>query len=155
MQGVVPGEYYIMGQQAGYLAPYDLAVSEFKGDPELKPKAVEIALARITGAAGQTTNGMHAVRGMVTAKTEGRVVAAGRVRLLDPEDKTMLRETQLEQDGRFSFENVVNGSYVVQVEAQAEANGGKDTARYEPFTAQLLVEGDISNLAYGLSVAKR
>jgi hypothetical protein len=100
------------------------------------------------------TSGLHAIHGFVTAKSDGRSVTDGTVRLLDPDDRTTLRETALQDDGAFVFNYVVNGSYLVQIEAKADARASKPLVGYEPFTSQLLVETDIPNLVYTLTSAK-
>jgi hypothetical protein len=99
------------------------------------------------------TSGLHSLRGSITAKSDGRSVTHGKVRLLDPDDKTTLRETSI-QDGSFVFNYVVNGSYLVQIEAQADGPDGKPGLSYEPLLTPLLVEGDLSDLTYALTPAK-
>jgi hypothetical protein len=101
------------------------------------------------------TNGLHSIHGLVTAKSNGRGITHGVVRLLDPDDKMPLRETSTQDDGSFVFNYVVSGSFLVQIEAQALNPEGKAAPAYEPLTAPILVEGDLLNLAYSLASAKR
>lgn len=297
MKDVAPGEYYISAVQTGYLSPYDLAANESAGAAGLKAQAVEIALQRVSVAAGQTatanvllsrgaslsgtvryedgglaitvpvklyrkdgagvwqpytnsagtgdfarlgfgpntddrgrfyapglppgtytvqtslpesamllpnildrksmdikmtqggalrvfygdvfrlkdakavelhdgedrteldigipTSGMYSLRGIVTPRQDARNVAAGRVRLLDPDDKGLLREALIEADGGFTFQNVVKGSYLVQVEGQDGSRGNPPGVRYEPLLVPLLVENDIANLSYTLKQARK
>ncbi|MDQ2833712.1 MAG: carboxypeptidase-like regulatory domain-containing protein [Acidobacteriota bacterium] len=89
--------------------------------------------------------GLHTVRGTVTAKADGSSIKHGTVRLLDPEDKTKLRETEI-QSGSFLLHYVASGSYLVEVNAA----GSKDAGAYEGMTAALLVDGDVDDLAYAL-----
>jgi hypothetical protein len=294
IRGVAPGEYYILGQLAGYLSPYDLAASEFQGDSSLASQALDAALVRISVESNQTTissltlsrgaaiggtvrfddggvaihipvrlfrrdhtggwkpyentagassfaslgfvattddrgrfyepglppgayivgaslpdatviptvtlgrqsmdakmtsgsalrvfngdkyrlkdatpinlregdsrldvdinlptSGLHSVRGFVTAKSDGHSIPSGTVRLLDPDDKTMLREAPLQQDGSFDFEYVAAGSYLVQVDPKPDGRK-EQSAAYESLAAPLLVETDIWNLAYSLTAA--
>jgi hypothetical protein len=102
------------------------------------------------------TNGLHSIHGLVTAKSNGRGITHGVVRLLDPEDKTTLRETSiLNDDGSFVFNYVVSGSYLLQIEARAANTEAKGSPGYEPLTTPLLVEGDVLDLAYALAPVKR
>lgn len=296
IDGVAPGEYYILGRLSGYLSPYDLAYNEFKDDPSLAQDAFDVALDRITVAPGATatanltlsrgaslggtvryddggvainvavqlfrkdssgkwkpytnsagvsslaplgfaphtddrgrfyepglppglyvveaslpeatvlpqtisgrqslnvdvvsgnamrvydgdkyrlrdarpidlhegevrgdididipTTGLRSIYGTVTAKSDGQSVTHGTVRLLDPDDKTTLRQTTLQEDGSFVFHYVVNGSYLVQIDALAANGNGKASVGYEPLMAQLLVEADVPSAAYSLLPAK-
>lgn len=95
-------------------------------------------------------SGLHTVHGVVTAKADGSSIKHGDVRLLDPEDKTTLRETAIQDDGSFTFHYVVNGSYLVQVNPGEE----KASASYAPMMTGLLVDGDVNDLAYALSAAR-
>ena len=97
------------------------------------------------------TTALHSLEGTVTANPDGRAVTKGTIRLLDPEDKTVLRETDIGKDGSFKFNLVLSGTYVVQVEALAEGGGRQSASQYKTLTAQLLVEGDISDLNYTVS----
>jgi hypothetical protein len=95
------------------------------------------------------TDGLHSIHGSVTAKSDGHNITHGDVRLLDPDDKTMLRETQIQGDGSFLFNYVVNGSYLVEISPQADKS-----ALYQPISSPLLVESDIPSLTYALVPAK-
>ena len=95
------------------------------------------------------TNGLHSIHGSITAKSDGHNITHGDVRLLDPDDKTMLRETQIQGDGSFLFNYVVNGSYLVEISPQADKS-----ALYQPLSSPLLVESDIPSLTYALVPAK-
>ncbi|MGI4829348.1 MAG: carboxypeptidase-like regulatory domain-containing protein [Janthinobacterium lividum] len=54
ISGVEAGTYYIIGRLQGYVAPYDLAVNLYAGDPALINQATEIALARVKVDASRT-----------------------------------------------------------------------------------------------------
>ncbi|WP_263367140.1 carboxypeptidase-like regulatory domain-containing protein [Edaphobacter bradus] len=54
IDGVVPGDYYILGMLAGYISPYDLVISEFQGNPSLTAQGADAALSRITVEPGTT-----------------------------------------------------------------------------------------------------
>jgi hypothetical protein len=101
------------------------------------------------------TASLHSIRGSATAKSDGRSVTHGKVSLLDPDDKTTLRETVIQDDGSFIFNYVVNGSYLLQIDALAANTEAKTSQGYEALTTPLLVEGDILDLAYALAPAKR
>ncbi len=59
------------------------------------------------------TTGMYTVRGSVISESQSVDPVSGRVELLDPDDKTVLLDTLIAEDGAFVFENVRKGSYVV------------------------------------------
>jgi hypothetical protein len=94
-------------------------------------------------------SGLHTVQGTVTAKADGRAIDHGTVRLLDPTDKTILRETAIQTDGSFAFHYVVNDSYLVEVNGQTQASSA-----FEKITTPLLVDKDIGNLEYSLSATQ-
>ncbi len=98
---------------------------------------------------------MYSLQGVVTPRRDVQDVQSGRVKLLDPDDKTVLRETVLDADGGFAFENVVKGTYLVQVEGQNASLSTPPGVRYEPLIVPLLVESDIPNLTYALKPAKK
>ena len=100
------------------------------------------------------TNGLHSLHGYVVAKPDDHRIKHGEIRLLDPDDKTMLRETPIQSDGSFTFNYIVTGSYLLQIEASAEGQNGKAGAAYEPVLAPLLVERDIADLSYSLTSPK-
>jgi hypothetical protein len=97
------------------------------------------------------TNGLHALQGFITAKPDGHNITKGTVSLLDPDDKTVLREADIQPDGSFGFNYVVNGNYLVQVAAQADSGG----VQYDPLSSPLLVESEMTGLVYTVSKAKR
>lgn len=91
-------------------------------------------------------SGLNTLHGMVTAQADGSAIRHGTVQLLDPEDKSMLREAAIQDDGSFAFHYVVTGSYLVKI----DGNEGKKASAFEPMTRELQVEGDINDLAYAL-----
>jgi hypothetical protein len=97
------------------------------------------------------TTGLNTLQGFITAKPDGRSVTKGAVSLLDPDDKSILRETSIQQDGSFSFNYLASGTYIVQIAAQADGGG----VQYETLSVPLLVEGDMTGLSYAVSKAKR
>ena len=101
------------------------------------------------------TSGMYTVKGLVTPKQDARDTAAGKVRLLDPDNQEVLREAFIEPEGDFSFENVTKGSYLLRIEGQDTTRSNPHGVRYEPLMVPLLVESDLSNLAYTLKAAKK
>jgi len=98
------------------------------------------------------TSGLHTLRGTVAAQVDGHTISRGTIRLLDPDDKSLLRETAIQEDGTFTFNYVVSGSYLVEIEAEPEARLAR---RYEPLTMPIQVEGDIFNLSYSLTTVRR
>jgi hypothetical protein len=55
INGVVPGDYYVLARIAGYVSPYDLAANEFRDNPSFESQAFEVALTRITVSPNQST----------------------------------------------------------------------------------------------------
>jgi hypothetical protein len=96
-------------------------------------------------------NGLHTLQGFITSKLDGRSITKGTVSLLDPDDKSVLREADIQQDGSFGFNYVVNGSYLLQIAAKTES----EEAQFDLLIAPLLVEGDMTDLAYTVSAKKR
>jgi hypothetical protein len=101
------------------------------------------------------TNGLHSVHGVVVAKADGHALTEGEVRLLDPDEKTMLRETRIEPDGTFSFRYLVKGSYLLRIEGGSDGHDDKTGLAYESIEVPLLVEKDLSDLSYSLTPAKK
>ncbi|WP_433970799.1 carboxypeptidase-like regulatory domain-containing protein [Tunturiibacter lichenicola] len=97
-------------------------------------------------------NGLHIVRGLVSAKADGSVVEKGTVQLLDPEDKAVVREADIANNGTFVFHYVVNGSYVVKVSGE---DGGSKTGDFDPVTRNLLVEEDVLDLNFALNATAK
>lgn len=97
------------------------------------------------------TTGLNTLQGFVTAKPDGRSITKGTVSLLDPDDKTILRNAAIQPDGSFSFNFVVSESYIMQIAAQSD--GGR--VQYDSLSVPLLVEGDMIGLSYAVSTAKR
>jgi hypothetical protein len=101
------------------------------------------------------TNSLHSLRGVVVAKADGHTMTEGKVRLLDPDEKTMLRESRIEPDGTFSFRYLVKGAYLLRIEGASDSHDDKTGTTYEPIEVPLLVEKDVSDLSYSLTPAKK
>jgi hypothetical protein len=101
------------------------------------------------------TQSLRSIHGTVVAKADGHSIAGGDVSLLDPDDKAILRKTWIQPDGSFSFNYVVKGSYLLQIDQATDNPNGKAGASYEPIMGPLLVEQDIPDLSYSLSAAKK
>jgi hypothetical protein len=100
------------------------------------------------------TQGLHSIHGNVVARSDGRSITAGTVRLLDPDDKTLLRKTAIGSDGAFSFNYLFQGTYLLQIEGAADNRKDKPGTGYESISAPLLIEKDIPDLSYSLAPAK-
>jgi hypothetical protein len=101
------------------------------------------------------THGLHSIRGAVTAGTDQHTVTSGTVSLLDPGDKAPLRQAEIQNDGSFSFNYVVNGTYLVSIEPAPIRTGGKNAVPFASLTEQVIVETDISDLRYNLLQRKQ
>ena len=91
-------------------------------------------------------NGLHSVAGTAVAKLDGRPVAEGTAKLLDPTDNTELRRCPLDGNGGFAFHYVPAGAYLLEI--APEGASGKTLS---PASAPLDVEGDLVGLSYGLA----
>lgn len=66
--------------------------------------------------------GMHSVSGFVNALSDGHAISHATVRLLYADDREPARETDLVEDGTFTFEYVPEGKYILAVtDAKDEA----------------------------------
>ena len=66
--------------------------------------------------------GMHSVSGSVNALSDGHPISHATVRLLYADDREPARETELVEDGAFTFEYVPEGKYILAVtDAKDEA----------------------------------
>lgn len=101
------------------------------------------------------SHALHLLRGVVTAKSNGHTVKQGHVSLLDPDDGTSLRQTELEENGTFVFRYVLSGTYVVTISPAEKGHDDELATDYEAFTTRLLVDGDLTNLAYTLAPARQ
>ena len=100
------------------------------------------------------TTSLRVVRGAVVAKRDGHGIASGTVTLRDPSDKTMLRVTDLEEDGTFRFDYLPEGSYLIDVSRAADEAQGVAAHAYEPLSQPLLVQGDLNGLTLSLANQK-
>ncbi len=101
------------------------------------------------------TSGLHSLHGFVVAKTDGHPITEGRVRLLDPDDKSILRDSSIQPDGTFFFNYVLQGSYLLEIEEAVDTQNDKTITSYESLTTPLLIEHDITDLSYSLVPEKK
>jgi hypothetical protein len=94
------------------------------------------------------TTGLRTVRGVVVRQVDQSAVKSGTVSLRDPEDKSLLRSTEIKEDGSFDFEYVPDGTYVIEV--NPESLDG-----IVGVSLPLVVAGDLSDLSYGLKKAAK
>jgi hypothetical protein len=95
-----------------------------------------------------TTDGLHTVRGVVNSKS-GETVEHGEVSLNDPDDKTPIRTTGIQNDGTFNFNYLPAGTYQITI------HGNKGGQQFQPLTTTLVVDNDLSGLSYSVSPATR
>jgi hypothetical protein len=91
-----------------------------------------------------STDGLHSVRGSVSSKN-GESITHGEISLADPDDKTPLRTTEIQNDGSFSFSYLPSGAYQITI----KANNGE--MEFRPFTSSLVVDSDLPGLSYTVS----
>jgi hypothetical protein len=97
------------------------------------------------------TSGLLVLQGSIVAKTDGHNISKGTVSLLDPDDRTVLREADIQKNGSFGFNYVTSGNYLVQVEAQANAG----ELPYDPLTVPLRVGSDMTDLTFAVPTKRR
>jgi hypothetical protein len=66
-------------------------------------------------------SGLHSVAGIVTAQSDGHAFARGSIRLLYADDRAPARETNIQEDGTFTFEYVPQDKYILQVSGAGDA----------------------------------
>jgi hypothetical protein len=65
-------------------------------------------------------SGMHTVSGIVSALTDGHAINHATLRLLYADDREPARQTDLLEDGTYSFEYVPEGNYILKVSGAAD-----------------------------------
>ena len=92
------------------------------------------------------TSGLRVIRGTVTAKRDGHAFSSGQVVLLDAEDRSEVRKTEVRTDGSFSFGSVASGSYLLRTAlVQREIDGVSPSHGYGEAELPLLIESDVDN----------
>jgi hypothetical protein len=71
---------------------------------------------------------LHTISGFVVAKTDSHAVNAGWVSLEDSDTKTQVRGTEIEQDGSFRLNYVLEGQYILKVGGAADTEKSGDDA---------------------------
>jgi hypothetical protein len=168
IDGLVPGSYIVkavlpeahvldgVGVGVAFGGVESLAV--FNGDKFRLKEAPPIELAEGEERTGIDihipVDGLHVLQGSVNAKPDGRTITKGTVSLVDPDDQTVMRETEIQLDGSFVFDLVVSGMYQVRVTAKADDSSSQPATRYQALTTTLEVAGDLSDLTYTVLPAK-
>jgi hypothetical protein len=67
---------------------------------------------------------LHTVSGSVVAKADGHPVNAGVITMKDPDGKTTVRTTMVEQDGTFRLNYIPEGQYVLHVTGASDMDQG-------------------------------
>jgi hypothetical protein len=96
-------------------------------------------------------SGLHTVSGTVSALADGHPIAHGSVRLLYADDREKARETDLLEDGSFSFQYAPEGKYVLQVggahdeekKLAASGQGQTETTTEGPITTHTYADKEI------------
>ena len=97
-------------------------------------------------------SGLHIVRGVIGAKSSGRRVGQGSVRLLDPDDKSLLREASIVDGGYFSFTYIPSGTYLIRIEGRPDRRDSQGVS-YQILQQTLTIDGDLINLGFDLEDA--
>jgi 5-hydroxyisourate hydrolase-like protein (transthyretin family) len=63
---------------------------------------------------------LHTVSGSVVARSDGHPVNTGMITLMDPDGKTTVRSTMVEQDGTFKLNYIPEGQYVLHTTGAAD-----------------------------------
>ena len=101
------------------------------------------------------TSDLHTLQGVVVAQATNAPVTYGTVRLLASQDKQLLRESPIQPDGSFIIHYVPSGSYIAEVDANADMKQERHGNSYAMMDSALLVESDISDLNYAVSLSTR
>jgi hypothetical protein len=96
---------------------------------------------------------LHSISGVVAAASDGHLVSSGNVELISPEDKELVVDAEIANDGTFHLEAVPEGSYTLRLHAVRDrttnsSSGHQFTDQEEP----LKVQSDIPNLALTVGV---
>jgi hypothetical protein len=103
-------------------------------------------------------NGLHTVAGNVSALPDGHSLSRGTLRLLYADDRELLRELPLLEDGSFSFAYVPEGNFILQVTGAGDAapeqkdaapavdSAAKVQRSYRDRELPLAVTGDLTEL---------
>lgn len=150
----LPQTRIIPGIGAGFASDGEDSLRVFNGDKYRMKEAPPIELKDGEERQGVDivipTNGLLTLQGAVVAKTDGHPISKGTISLLDPDDKSILREADIQKDGSFSFNYVTSGNYIVQVEAQANAG----ELPYDFLSIPLHVGNDMSDLTFAVPTKK-
>ena len=87
--------------------------------------------------------GLHTVSGSVIALSDNHAINQARIDLLYADDKTILREITVDEDGRFSFSYVPEGEYILRITDAA------DTVKETRHDGQMSYEVDKPVHSYG------
>jgi len=95
--------------------------------------------------------GLHTVSGSVTALFDGHPVQHGTVRLLNADDREKARETELDDDGSFTFEYVPKDNYVLVVTGARDEPKDAAVRPYADKEIPLAVVNDLEGISLSLS----
>jgi hypothetical protein len=93
---------------------------------------------------------LHSISGMVTAASDGRPVNSGNLELISPEDKELVADAQIANDGAFHLEAVPEGSYTLRLHGVRDRTTNSTAGlghQFADIEEPLNVESDIPNLA--------
>ena len=76
--------------------------------------------------------GLHSINGSILALSDGHPINNAKVELLYADDKSSLRNIDLDEDGRFNFSNVPQGEYILHITDPADTV--KETKHDGPMT---------------------
>ena len=99
-------------------------------------------------------SGLSTVAGTVTALADGHGVPRGTLRLLYADDREKTRETTLAADGRFSFDYVPRGNFILQVAGGSEAEErapGEGIQSYADKETPVTVLDDVDDINIALA----
>jgi dipeptidyl aminopeptidase/acylaminoacyl peptidase len=91
------------------------------------------------------------VSGSVTALFDGHPVQHGTVRLLNADDREKARETELDDDGSFTFEYVPKDNYVLVVTGARDEPKDAAVRPYADKEIPLAVVNDLEGISLSLS----
>jgi hypothetical protein len=126
----------------------------YSGDATRKSTAASFALSLGEERTGEDItiplSKLHSISGVVTAVRDGRPVNSGSLELISPEDKELVVDAQIANDGAFHLDAVPEGSYILRLHGVRDRSTGSAAGLGNQFTdveEPLNVESDIPNLA--------
>jgi len=102
--------------------------------------------------------GLHSINGSILALSDGHPINSAKIELLYADDKSSLRNIDLDEDGRFNFSNVPQGEYILRITEAADTvketrhdgpmiyDIDKPVHKYAPVDQAIILHADVPSL---------